>query len=600
MKELKVILIVLLIIVPIYGVSRYVDQMTPAWEDAARRQAQHDLEVKAQRDTDQIIEDRRRAEDWTEVQRGFLWVVTLGVAGVIVVGLWSHIDKRREAWARPVDGQYALQTFDQGGQTWVVDPNKSVFGVFGVNQATGQISTDANLVGADRQLTYSMRVQQTRTAAAVMGGDGIRYAATGKFLAGAYERQTRPVEYTQVMDEPDQLPVNWQPLTVVDAFNQSDRFKWIIGQNKTTGELCVINPKQNSHFGIVGSNGTGKTAYVALLLMAYALKYKFRVIVLDGKGGADWSKFRDLVEYSPLDYTNVGDIVGQLYSEYQHRQGILNAVGANSIWEVPKGQAPRPTMILIDEFGAVMDSLKAADRNRYKSVELDLGNLLRLSRGAGMYILPCDQNPTKWPATMRANMPVNICFRLGGNIGNAINEYNLDKLERLGHFQMGGTDYHAWPTYEAIDGLLSTVEYKKPKALLTTQQELQTPKAERPAYSTIDSTIAARGVGKRQKYTPTIDSDDSAINSDLGQNTPENDSTINSTIDSTINSVDSGDSAINKPPLTGKPLAKKEVELVRNTYALTDSINETCRLLWGNWTVSRGKWVKEIINEIQE
>jgi len=350
----------------------------------------------------------------------------------------------------------------------------------------------------------------------------------------------------------------------------------------------------------VGSNGTGKTAYVALLLMAYALRFRFRVVVLDGKGGADWSKFRDLVEYSALDYTNVGEIVGQLYSEYQHRQGILNAAGANSIWELPKGQTPRPTMILIDEFGAVMDSLKAADRSRYKAVELDFGNLLRLSRGAGMYVLPCDQNPTKWPATMRANMPVNICFRLGGNIGNAINEYNLDKLERLGHFQMGGVDYHAWPTYEAIDGLLGGIEYKKPKALLITQQELQTPKPQRPAYSTIDSTIAARGVGKGQKYPPAIDSDNSTINSDFGRNTPVDDSTINSTIDSAINSGDSDNSTINKPPLTGKPLSRKEIELVRNTHALTGSINETCRLLWGNWTVSRGKWVKEIINEIQE
>lgn len=583
MKELKIILVVLMIALPIWGVYRYIENMSPVWEVTAAQQAAIDLQQR-QKDAQTDIEAHaQRAQDWTEAQQALLWVIVAGVGCTLSVGLWAHYDKRRESWARPVDGQYALQTYSHAGQVWTVDPNKSVFGVFGQDKRTGQITTDANMIGPDRQLTYVMSIQRTRTAAAVTGGDGFKYAATGKFLAGGYDRPGRE-EYRQLeVDEDDQeLPPNWQPLTVLDAFNQSTADQWILGQSHETGETFTLNPRKGVHFGIVGATGTGKTSYIGLLIMAYALKNKFRVVILDGKGGADWSKYKDLVEYSTLDYGNVGDIVGQMTAEYDKRQVLLNDFGVNSIWELPKQAAtPRPTLFMFDEFGAVMDGLKAASKIAYKSVELELSNLLRLSRGAGMYVALFDQNPTKWPGTVRANMPMNICFKLGGNIGNAVTEYNLNELDREGHFQVDGERYHAWPTYTVIDELLGQIDYKKPKALLTMQQELQ-PKKRRPDDDSV-ITVGGGFDGKNDNAPPTII--DSAI------------AIVSPVSDSAINSGDSGDSAIDNGHLKGKPVSKKDIDLVRNTFALTNSRKETCRLLWGSWTVSRDKWVKEIIGE---
>lgn len=128
---------------------------------------------------------------------------------------------------------------------------------------------------------------------------------------------------------------------------------------------------------------------------------------------------------------------------------------------------PRPTMILVDEFGAVMDSLKIASPAEHKKVSLNLGNLLRLSRSTGISMVFCDQDPSKWPSAMRANLPVNICFRLGGMKGNSVSEFNLHELERIAHFQVNGERFHAWPTYRVIDAMLPSIEYKKPKALLS-------------------------------------------------------------------------------------------------------------------------------------
>jgi outer membrane lipoprotein-sorting protein len=104
-------------------------------------------------------------------------------------------DWRKEAWARPkdLDGQYPLQVLDNGQEVWIVDPNKQLFGVVGFNKQTGQPITDGQSVGPDRQLAYARDVQKTRTASAITAGNGFRYAATGKYLAGSYDRSELPV-----------------------------------------------------------------------------------------------------------------------------------------------------------------------------------------------------------------------------------------------------------------------------------------------------------------------------------------------------------------------------------------------------------------------
>ena len=283
-------------------------------------------------------------------------------------------------------------------------------------------------------------------------------------LAGNYDREPRQIAQTPADPDGDTMPADFQPLTVQDALAQSSPDSWVLGQNQETGELFTLNIREVVHLGIVGATGTGKTMYVALLMMINAIRSKWRVIILDGKGGADWSKFGQYVEYYALDYTNVGAMLKQITDEYNQRQAKLNAAQANSVWELTP--TPRPTMVMVDEFGAVMDSLKVASPAEHKKVSLDLGNLLRLSRSAGISMVFCDQDPSKWPSAMRANLPVNICFRLGGMKGNSVSEFNLHELDRVAHFQVNGERFHALPTYRVIDAMLPSIEYKKPKALL--------------------------------------------------------------------------------------------------------------------------------------
>lgn len=446
------------------AIYAYVQAMSPVWADIAQKQAQQDLDTKKQNDEIQIHEEIQRAADWTEVQRMVLVIAVLGLGGWVFYLMWERRDRRKESWARAVDGTFALQIVTNGETVWVVDPNKLGGDAVGLNKSTGLLGEHASqFLGPDRQLTQNLAIQKTRTVTAA-SSQPIKYAAHAKMLAGNYDREPRQIAQTPADPDGDAMPADFQPLTVQDALAQSAPDSWVLGQNQETGELFTLNIREVVHLGIVGATGTGKTMYVALLMMINAIRSKWRVIILDGKGGADWSKFGQYVEYYALDYTNVGAMLKQITDEYNQRQAKLNAAQANSVWELTP--TPRPTMVLVDEFGAVMDSLKVASPAEHKKVSLDLGNLLRLSRSTGISMVFCDQDPSKWPSAMRANLPVNICFRLGGMKGNSVSEFNLHELDRVAHFQVNGERFHALPTYRVIDAMLPSIEYKKPKALL--------------------------------------------------------------------------------------------------------------------------------------
>jgi hypothetical protein len=572
---LATLLLLIFLLLGGYIASEYVDTVSPAWQ--AEAAAKVSMNVKDY--DDRLRNDAERRAWFTEFYRVlFTGMAVIAGAGAAVY-YWTVYDRRKESWARAVDGTFALQSFNNGQVRWQVDPNKQLTGTTGFQQATGLLGEFNSAAGPDRQLVNNLAIQKTRTASAVTSGEGFKYAATGKYLGGAYDRNDMPA--LPMLDDDEADPVTtWQVLTAQDAFAQSNANRWVLGQSPINGELFELNPKEAAHYGIVGATGTGKTAYTALLLMAYALKNKYRVVILDGKGGADWSKYSQIAEYYALDYSNVGGIIAQMLSEYDKRQAILNQYGVNSIWELPSGAKPRPTLFIVDEFGAVMDSLKAANKTAYKAVEIDLGNLLRLSRGAGLYVVLCDQNPSKWPGTVRANMPMNLAYRLGGGIGNAVQEYNLDRLERVGQFQVSNEVYNAFKTFEVIDQLLPDGTYKKPLALLTVDGD-----------STGDNN---EGGDRGPNPTPHPRTGDGGDKPGLGGATGEHHPQVRTGV--------GGDKAVTAPVLTGKPITAQHRQQVRNIYAMTGSKNETMRLVWGGKNTRRANWLNEVLagGEVQQ
>ena len=551
MKDGKIFLFIFAVIIACFTIYSVINM-----ESEGERQDRITLErIDLQ---NRIVHTEIRREQTTALYSQFsgiavpmLIFLVISLTGLFI---WRAYDLRQESWSRPVDGMFALQSL--GG--WKVDPAKQVTGIVGYDSSTKQLACDFQTIGVDRQLDYAKTIERTRTTIASTANSGIKFSAQAKLAAGYYDRShTVPALPESAITTPVAL------LSVNDAFSQSTANQWIVGQSKDTGATYSINPKETTHFGIVGATGTGKTAYMANLIMAYVLRFKQRFIVLDGKGGADWSKYQDVVEYQPVDYTNIGAIVGQLETQRQHRQHKLNELGINSIWQADK--PPKAVFVLFDEFGSVMDSLRLADKPQYKQVELMLGNLLRLSRSTGIYFIFCDQDPTKWPSSMAANLTDNLCFKLGGNKGSAVSEYNLSSLGQ-GEFQVGNERYFTYPTYQVIDGLLSDIQPKKPVALLTGCSE---------------TVVDDRGVvAEKPQNTPPKNE---TVVDGLGGFTQRNE---------TVSTVG--------PLLTGPATTQKNRDVVMQIYHETGSKTATCKRVWGRKDGVTWKWLNAVIAEYGE
>jgi len=238
----------------------------------------------------------------------------------------------------------------------------------------------------------------------------------------------------------------------------------------------------------------------------------------------------------------------------------------------------------LEEFGRTMQSFKAANKKQYEATVTALSTLMRVSRKTGLYFLLIDQSMAGWDQLIKPNIKDYISYHLGGNQGNAFNAYNLHELKPKGQFWNNRSVYNAWYTRGEAKTLLQELQPSHTKLLTNVE------------YSTIndasDASIVKRGESKRKKQADLHPLRDASID----VTSPVSDASIDVSPTNDV-SIDVNDASITKPPLIGKPVSKKDVELVRNTYALSGSINETCRLLWGGRTESRKKWVKEIIGE---
>jgi hypothetical protein len=579
MKQLPVILSVTMILAVIVGVfvvsAGYVASHQAAWQMEAAAGAVANTQLHAVEAT----EAAKRAVWFTDFYRvlfiGSL-VVAVGGAGVYY---WKQYDERRESWARAVDGSFALSTFKNAqGQMYVTDVNKAAFGVFGFNKTTGELTTDSLMIGPDRQLDYVKSVQKTRTASATSGADGVRNSAQAKLAAGYYDRPDRQ-DYRVVQAEPEQLTVApWQPLTLADAFAQSTADRWLLGQNATGA--CEFSIMDAQHVGILGAQGTGKTSSTATLMMLHALKSQYHVIALDGKSGVDWMRYKNHIEVYPTDYSVIGDQINELYRAYTMRLKALSLAGASDIYELDYQM--KPVVVFLEEFGATMDLLKGESSSQHKAVELQIKEIFRKGRATGIHLVLIDQLMNGWPGVMKANTKGIIAYKIGGQQGAAFNAYKLHELADKGQFWNNGGVYDAWFTKPEAETLLRKLQPSRTKLLTDVQ------------YSVIDDTsIDTRGEGRGEKPPP---KHDTSINTST-EFTPVDDTSINTSYDTS----DTGDTGIKQPLLVGKPVSSKDKHTVRNVHAMTKSINETCRLVWGAKTPSRAQWVKEVLaNEVQQ
>lgn len=403
-----------------------------------------------------------------------------------------------------------------------VNPNNSAQPALLVDRASGDVQELRSAWSDQLQLTYASRTQRTNDLAAV-GFDGRVTAAAARLVAGSYDKAERPVE-----DEvPELVAVD---VSMRDGWRDSRRDAWRIGHN-ASGGYATVNIRSTPHIGITGASGTGKTSRVAHLMALYAIKSGCRVLVLDGKG-MGWEAMGDVVEIHGVDYRSIQEYVSTVRSWYDDRARRIAAAKCRDY----EGIGERPIVVIIEEFGAVMDGLRIASPQTHGAVSEDIAYIARLGRVAGIHLVVIDQVSKGWPAPLRATI-ASITFRTAGGVGAANQAYHAHEFAE-GEFEWQGERFMSWRVFDEIGALLA--------------------RAPRPERKLIESTPLS-GDGETERVTKV-------------ETRPER-------------------------LLTGRPTSRADYRLIQEVYAETGGkVNETCRRVWGDKTGTRVAWVREALD----
>ena len=302
-------------------------------------------------------------------------------------------------------------------------------------------------------------------------------AATGRFLAGAYDRPPRPAAPEPAPQLPPPAPtVPARQLSLAEAMATASPERLLIGQN-AAGELAVFNPALHGHAAIVGATGTGTSA--AFMAAAGALRAGYQLVIFDPEDGADWGLFRRHAQVSATDRIMFPEQVMALLVEYERR---ATAPG-------------QPLLCIIEEYGALIHELRLAKRSEAERVDQVLDLLLRRGRKRAVHLLLVDQYPEHWSQQVIAGTKFRAVFRLGPNQGAKMEEYKAAQLPDRGAFLCGGAEYAAWHAQPAMRQLLAAIPAHPHPVIDGSCTPVHAPVQERPAGGSTS--------GERPVNTPT-------------------------------------------------------------------------------------------------
>lgn len=456
-KTLATIPMVLMFLALFFGafaVQQYYSYIGPVMAEREKIKIEKEkllLEQERLNLTHSVTEERLRREATTNLYSWLGMIVIVGISGGVVIFIWQVYDRRKESWARAMDGMFALQNISHRGAKWSVNHNKSITGAMKVDDMGMLTEAPINPeFGADRQLAHANIVQKTNTAIAIASSDNGRFAAPWKALMGAYDRMPKIGAVSENTDVEVIEP--FEMLTLQQAIDQSVNGRWIVGQSEINGELSVVDLHSIVHLGLIGAPGVGKTSSTGLLIAFYAVRDGMQVVCLDAKGGEDWKQYDRFFEVQECDATTFPKQLGAITKEYNRRLALLK----ENKWVdyTQSNGAIVPMLVILEEFGELMDKLKVADKAMYDRIENALTTLMRVSRAVGIHFLIIDQTTVGWPQVIVNIIKMYIAYKLSGGASNAVKLYYLSKLAEKGEFCTTTSEdnkFKAWHTGTELD-----------------------------------------------------------------------------------------------------------------------------------------------------
>ena len=437
--------------------------------------------------------------------------ISIAVLIVAAALLWVFLRQRHEA-NRQRDGAFPLREYHTEPWTkrlWnmltgkpsprvILDMNAAMTHAAMIYQGVHLAEPPA---GWDRQLAYLSDVEKTRRVQAALPGDavlgnplvalergvgGVANAATGRWMAGAYDKQIKPSSFVGANPEPARLSA--PELTGTDAIEQSRPTSIVMGQTDD-GALVRWNMAQTPHLRYHGmTQGSGKTNAIQTVA-AGALATGAHVVVCDRVQFKDWGDFDGRAEFvDTSDPQQLADACARLYNIYLGRTQMLRQAGAKNAAQ--HGGIQR-IVVVISEFGAQMADARAEGIGR--EVEYPLTQLARLAGSTGIHLVAEDQAVENWPRPLIANMSP-VIGKMPDHAGQACGY----------HGRGGGTGAFPSYTFWYEGAMLSTphmepalpsimAQIRPPQALV-----MLTPKAEIPGEDAERSAVPAVPQGQKR------------------------------------------------------------------------------------------------------
>lgn len=443
---------------------------------------------------EQIVRER----NWTDFTIWATRIILFLLASVAVilvvaacVAMYLAALRATPQRRRQSDGSFALEhvrttiTDPRTGKrkkTWgFIDPNRFIDPMMIWNPFRNTLETFRGDYGLEHQerIAHGL-IGKTRIQAAVPGDQAHIAAAKAASHARNVTFKNPPappawIDRGQQTSMPA-IPAANQAMTPVvraeipdwrDAWDRSTKLQWLVGYDTENGAECYFDLEQDSHCGIAGATGTGKTASLTTLLILLAIKFGMRVFVLDGKGGADLSIFADHTEYAPTDGISYQHQISALWEEFRRRRNLLNQHKCRSPEEyTSKTGDPMPRVLIVsEEFGRTWASVPQAGNQR-ADLLAKLNDLMALSRFIGYHLVFVDQRPKQWPDQILTNCKAKFAFQMDSRQAGAIGEQFATGLPPRGAFVRDDITYHCWDMSVPAHDLLRRLPNNRHQPLL--------------------------------------------------------------------------------------------------------------------------------------
>jgi hypothetical protein len=330
----------------------------------------------------------------------------------------------------------------------------------------------------------------------------VRQIAAGKRNEGKFEVMERAglldsgrrqdVESTPPLPAPAPAEI----LTLSDALNRSTVEQLILGQTDS-GKLCVVNLRSSVHIGIYGASGCGKTESTGFQLVLAAIKSGYQTVILDGKGGMDWSSFHTVAEWHETDERVFHTQMAAVYAEYERRMTIARTSQVPHIKELRRPDL-QPLLVVIEEIGAVFSRM----RLRKMSAELsEIGDWIDViatnGRAADVHMALITQHPKELGDQVLMSTKAKIIYKFGPGQGNTVGDWHAERLPDTGRFRYNLEEYNPWWVKPKVEQLLTVLPPHRFPLLISagTQSAPRSPSSQ--------SSPSSQGGGSTAGNTPT-------------------------------------------------------------------------------------------------